>query len=108
MESLRLGDPLKADTQMGPQADRKQADAVASYLEVGGRDGTALVGGKRATDNGENFIHPTIYTGISDKSRLNVEEIFGPVMVLHEFETEEEAIRRANDTECKYRFQSAV
>ncbi|KAJ3528856.1 hypothetical protein NM208_g10015 [Fusarium decemcellulare] len=89
----------QSETQMGPQADRKQADAVASFLEVGGQDGTALVGGKRATDQGENYIQPTIFTNLSDQSKLNVEEIFGPVQVLHEFETEEEAVRRANDTE---------
>ncbi|KAL7756835.1 hypothetical protein ACKLNR_013828 [Fusarium oxysporum f. sp. zingiberi] len=99
MESLRLGDPLHSETQMGPQADDKQANVVASFLEVGAQHGTALVGGKRATDKGENFIQPTIYTDLSDDSKLNVEEIFGPVQVLHEFYTEEEAVRRANDTE---------
>jgi aldehyde dehydrogenase (NAD+) len=101
METLQLGDPLKPNTQMGPQADKKQADAVASYLNLGSKEGTAVVGGKRADGVGENFIQPTVFTRLSDQSKLNVEEIFGPVMVMHEFDTEEEAVRRANDTECE-------
>lgn len=59
-----------------------------------------LVGGTTATEHGENFIAPTILTNLPDQSRANVEEIFGPVLVVHEFETEEDAVRRANETEC--------
>ena len=102
METLKLGNPLETGTQMGPQADGKQAEAIAKYLDIGLREGVALTGGKKATDKGENFITPTVFTGLSDTSKLNVEEIFGPVLVLHEFDTEEEAVRRANDTECKF------
>lgn len=101
MQSLRLGDPREPNTDMGPQADSKQAATVASYLQAGAQDGHALVGGKRALDAGDNFIHPTVFSNIPDKSKLDMEEIFGPVMVLHEFETEDEAVRRANDTECR-------
>lgn len=102
MEALRLGNPLIGGIEMGPQADEKQADAVASFVEIGSREGTVLTGGKRAVDKGANFIQPTIFTGLPDDHKLNVEEIFGPVQVMHEFETEEEALRRANDTECTY------
>lgn len=101
MQNLRLGDPRESNTDMGPQADSKQAAAVARYLEAGAQDGQALVGGKRALERGENFIYPTVFSNIPHKSKLDVEEIFGPVMVLHEFETEEEAVQRANDTECE-------
>ncbi|KAL2835660.1 aldehyde dehydrogenase domain-containing protein [Aspergillus pseudoustus] len=99
MLNLRLGDPTDAKTNMGPQADSKQAAAIARFLEAGAKDGQALVGGKPALEAGENFIHPTVFANIPDKSKLDLEEIFGPVMVLHEFDTEEEAVRRANDTE---------
>jgi aldehyde dehydrogenase (NAD+) len=101
MNALKLGNPLEPGTQMGPQADRKQAEAITKYLEIGSTEGVALTGGKPATDKGDNFIQPTIFTGLADTSMLSVEEIFGPVLVLHEFETEDEAVRRANDTECK-------
>lgn len=107
MERLKLGDPLDSETQMGPQADRKQAENIVKYLELGNKEGTALTGGRPATDAGENYIQPTIFTGLADSSRLNIEEIFGPVLVLHEFETEEEAVRRANDTECQPNIHSA-
>lgn len=101
IQNLRLGDPRESNTDMGPQADSKQAATVASYLQAGAQDGQALVGGKRALEAGDNFIHPTVFSNIPHKSKLDAEEIFGPVMVLHEFETEEEAVQRANDTECE-------
>lgn len=90
---------------MGPQADDTQASNVAQYLKIGARDGETLVGGDTSIEIGHNFIQPTIFTGIPDTSAINTEEIFGPVLVLHEFETEAEAIKRANDTECKYSTQ---
>lgn len=108
MSSLRLGDPLQDGTQMGPQADEKQAAAVGKYLDIGTEYGRAIVGGKRATEAGVNFIQPTVFTGLSDQSRLNTEEIFGPVMVMHEFDTEEEAVHRANDTECELQMSYQV
>lgn len=88
-------------TDLGPQADEVQTTRVAQYLEIGSQEGEVLVGGSRAPNVGVNYIQPTIFTKVPDKARLNVEEIFGPVMVLHEFETEEEAIKRANDSECE-------
>jgi aldehyde dehydrogenase (NAD+) len=100
MQSLKLGNPVDDGTQMGPQADKAQTSNILSYLEIGSKDGKAIVGGAGAKDKGDNFIQPTIFTNLQDDSRLNVEEIFGPVQVLHEFKTEEEAVRRANDTEC--------
>ncbi|KAF9892998.1 hypothetical protein FE257_012409 [Aspergillus nanangensis] len=99
MQNLRLGDPAQPNTNMGPQADSRQAAVVASYLQAGAKDGTALVGGERALEAGDNYIHPTIFADIPHGSKLDAEEIFGPVMVLHEFETEDEAVQRANDTE---------
>jgi aldehyde dehydrogenase (NAD+) len=96
-----MGSPSREATDLGPQADSTQTAAVAKYLDIGNSEGRALIGGKKATEFGENFIQPTVFTDIPDTSKLNVEEVFGPVLVLHEFETEEEVIRRANDTECK-------
>ncbi len=95
------GNPTDPATGMGPQADTFQANHVARYLEIGAKDGQVLVGGNKATKLGENFIQPTIFTNVPDTSPINTEEVFGPVLVLHEFETEAEVIERANDTECK-------
>lgn len=100
-EALKLGSPTASDTDLGPQADAIQAKAVARYLKIGNQDGKALTGGK-ASSVGDNYVQPTIFSNIRDDSRINVEEVFGPVLVLHEFETEREVIARANGTECKY------
>ncbi|KEF58269.1 uncharacterized protein A1O9_06195 [Exophiala aquamarina CBS 119918] len=97
-KSLRLGSPNSKGTDLGPQADVSQAKAVASYLDIGKRDGTVLTGGEKS-QTGSNYIEPTIFAGVPDDSRINVEEVFGPVLVLHEFDTEEEVVARANDTE---------
>lgn len=98
-EALKLGSPTSQETDLGPQADATQAKHVASYLEIGKQDGTVLTGGEKS-QAGSNYIEPTIFAGVADDSRINVEEVFGPVLVLHEFDTEEEVVARANDTEC--------
>ena len=101
-KALVQGDPSQPETSLGPQADSRQAQNILRYLELAKKDGHVLIGGEGAIEFGENFIRPTILTKIPDTSRANVEEIFGPVLVVHEFETEEEAVRRANDTDCQF------
>jgi aldehyde dehydrogenase (NAD+) len=101
MAKIKLGPPANTSTEMGPQADKTQADAVSRYLEIGNKDGHAIVGGKKATEIGPNYIQPTIFADIPDNSQINTEEVFGPVLILHEFESEAEVVRRANATECK-------
>ncbi|KAK6371468.1 hypothetical protein LTS17_008718 [Exophiala oligosperma] len=98
-KTLNQGDPSKPDTSLGPQADSKQAQNILRYFDIAKKDGEVLLGGKPAREFGKNFILPTILTKIPDTSRANMEEIFGPVLVLHEFESEEEVVHRANDTE---------
>lgn len=97
-EALKLGSPTSTDTDLGPQADATQARKIARYLEIGKQDGNVLTGGEKS-HIGANYIEPTVFAGIPDDSRINVEEVFGPVLVLHEFDTEEEAVARANDTD---------
>lgn len=102
-EALKLGSPTSTDTDLGPQADATQARKIARYLEIGKQDGNVLTGGEKS-HIGANYIEPTVFAGIPDDSRINVEEVFGPVLVLHEFDTEEEAVARANDTDCTSRW----
>lgn len=101
MGKIRLGLPADAATDMGPQADKAQVDAVSRYLKIGNKEGRAIIGGQKATDVGPNFIQPTIFADVPDTSRINTEEVFGPVLIYHEFDNEKEVIRRANDTECE-------
>ena len=102
MSEIKLGSPADASTDMGPLADGAQAAAVSRYLEIGNKDGRALVGGSKVEDIGPNFVLPTVFADVPDTSQLNIEEAFGPILIFHEFDGEPEVIARANDTECKY------
>ncbi|KIW51484.1 hypothetical protein, variant [Exophiala xenobiotica] len=99
VKRLAQGPPAQKTTDLGPQADSTQASSISRFLETAKSEGQVLVGGERATDVGDNFIQPTIFTGLKDSSNINQLEVFGPVLVLHEFSDEEEVIQRANDTE---------
>lgn len=94
------------DTNIGAMADAIQGKAVTDYIEVGKSEATLLLGGGRISSAEGWAIEPTVFTNVPDDSRINREEVFGPVLVLHTFETEEEVLRRANDSE--YGLFSAV
>ena len=88
---------------LGPIANQMQFDKVLSYFESAQQEGAkAITGGKRATGDGLEdglYIEPTIYTNVKSNMKIVREEIFGPVGVLIPFDTEEEAVSIANDTE---------
>ncbi len=101
--TIKLGDPLDEETQMGPLISRSQFDGVMKYIEKGKSEGaTLLCGGTAPTLQGFEvgpFVEPTIFSDVTDTMAIAREEIFGPVMCLFSFEEEAEAIARANDTE---------
>lgn len=95
----RLGDPMDESVNFGPMVNEKQMNIVLGYIEKGVAEGARLVcGGKRAAMDGY-FIEPTVFADVTDDMTIAREEIFGPVMSVLTFDSEEEAIRRANDTE---------
>lgn len=100
-KAIKLGHPMDPDTMMGAQASEEQMQKIASYLEIGKKEGAeVLCGGKVNKINGlENgyYIEPTIFKG-NNKMRVFQEEIFGPVASVTTFKTAEEAIEIANDT----------
>ncbi|OCF40040.1 hypothetical protein I317_06178 [Kwoniella heveanensis CBS 569] len=96
MGQFQHGNPLEAGTTMGPQADQAQAAIVSKYIGIGKKDGVVAYGGQ---DTKNNFFQPTIFTDVPHGSRLNREEVFGPVVVIHRFNDEDEAIRLCNDSE---------
>jgi acyl-CoA reductase-like NAD-dependent aldehyde dehydrogenase len=100
--SIRLGDPLDPETEMGPVAFRAHLDNVLRRCEAGRAEGaTLLTGGKRATGSGLEdgfFVEPTIFTGVGAQMSLATEEIFGPVLSVLTFRDEAEAITLANDS----------
>jgi acyl-CoA reductase-like NAD-dependent aldehyde dehydrogenase len=95
-----LGDPFAADTQIGPIATRAEYDKVLRYIEDGKQSGAKLVsgGGARKIGGAGFFIEGTIFADATNDMRIAREEIFGPVLPVIPFSTEEEAIRIANDT----------
>jgi len=99
--SLVIGDPLDMDTSYGPQIDAAARDNCKKYVDLAVADGARLLmGGKAMTVNGKGFyFEPTILADVDNSSRTAQEEIFGPVLVVTPFDTEEEAIALANDSE---------
>ncbi|MCT7373483.1 betaine-aldehyde dehydrogenase [Chelativorans salis] len=101
--AIRLGDPLDPDTHLGPLVSAEQRERVLSYITLGQEEGAHLhLGGGAPSLQGFEkgfFVEPTIFTEVRDDMRIAREEIFGPVMCVLSFDTEEEAIARANDTE---------
>jgi len=97
--SWRLGDPLAADTRIGPLVSEERLQAVMGYLKDGGGGGRFLCGGTRAEELGEGyFIRPTVVSEVDPNLRLARDEIFGPVAVLLPASSYEDAIALANDT----------
>lgn len=88
---------------LGPIANEMQFDKVLDYFKVAEKDGAKLVtGGKRAEGKGLDkgfYVEPTVYVDVTNDMRIAREEIFGPVGVIIPFDTEEEAIEIANDTD---------
>jgi acyl-CoA reductase-like NAD-dependent aldehyde dehydrogenase len=98
-KSIKLGSGFKRDTQMGPLISQEQLDRVSRYVDIGRAEGANVVlGGARHGASGY-FHQPTIFTGVDNRMTIAREEIFGPVMSVIPFDTEEEAVAIANDTE---------
>ena len=99
-ETMQPGDPLDPATLMGSMVDVNQMERVKSYIEIGEKEGAALVqGGKQVRQNtGGAYVEPTIFDKVDNSMRIAQEEIFGPVLSTITFKDEEEAVRIANDT----------
>ncbi|OOY18801.1 betaine-aldehyde dehydrogenase [Thioclava sp. DLFJ5-1] len=98
-ETIVAGDPLDEETQFGPLISKAQFDKVMSYVESAKSEGARLVCGGSAGNEGPLFVQPTVFADVTDDMTIAREEIFGPVMSVLDFDTEEEAIARANDTQ---------
>lgn len=102
-QTIKQGNPLDTDCQVGAQASQEQFDKILSYLEIGKQEGAeVLIGGEIAQqEEGLNkgyYIQPTMLAG-HNKMRVFQEEIFGPVIAITTFKDEAEALEIANDTE---------
>jgi betaine-aldehyde dehydrogenase len=93
-----IGDPLDPATSFGPLVSQAQRDIVLGFVEKGREEGARLVCGGAALDRPGYYMEPTVFADVTDDMTIAREEIFGPVLSVLDFETEEEAITRANDT----------
>lgn len=99
VNAIKVGHPLDPVTEIGPLVSQEHFDKVTSYFDIASEDGaTIAAGGERVGDTGF-FIRPTVFTDATNDMRIAREEIFGPVLTSIGFETEEEALKIANDTD---------
>jgi acyl-CoA reductase-like NAD-dependent aldehyde dehydrogenase len=99
--SIIIGDPMLDSTEMGPLAFGDQQEKVNSYVELGVSEGATVLtgGGRPAVDLPGYFYAPTVLTDVNNSMRVTREEIFGPVAAVMPFDTEDEVLALANDTE---------
>lgn len=100
-ESFKPGNPFDAGTRLGPLVSKTQQERVRSYIKKGLEEGATLVtGGPEQPDNLPKgfFVKPTVFANVSNSMTIAREEIFGPVLCIIPYETEEDAVRIANDT----------
>jgi succinate-semialdehyde dehydrogenase/glutarate-semialdehyde dehydrogenase len=97
---LRVGNGLDAEVEVGPMIHERQLQIVESQVDEAQAHGACvLTGGKRLPQLGPNFYAPTVMAGITHEMRLMREETFGPVLPVMPFDSDEEAVRLANDSE---------
>ncbi len=102
VHAIIQGNPLDAANMLGAQASNEQLEKILSYIDIGKKEGAELLtGGKRAILSGDLeggfYVQPTVFKG-HNKMRIFQEEIFGPVVSVTTFKTDEEALSIANDT----------
>ena len=99
LADVKMGDPQNPEVNFGPMVSESQRDIVEGFIAKGIEEGATLVtGGQRAEQEGF-FLEPTVFADVTDDMTIARDEIFGPVMSVLDFETEEEVLARANATE---------
>jgi acyl-CoA reductase-like NAD-dependent aldehyde dehydrogenase len=96
--SLKVGDPLEAETQVGSLISQEHRDRVHGYVETGREEGAEVVTGGEPGDGKGAFYAPTVLAQVDNSMRVAQEEIFGPVVTVIPFEDEKDAIRIANES----------
>lgn len=98
-KELKVGDPFAEDTKVGALVSEEHYNKVLKYLDIAKEEGgNFLIGGKKSDMEKGFYVDPTIITGLGKDSRCVREEIFGPVVTVTPFDTEEEVLEQVNDT----------
>ncbi len=101
--SARMGDPMDTNTQVGPVTTPPQYEKILSYIDIAKAEGAEVLlgggpaGGRPECGDSKYFIEPTIFGGVTNQMRIAQEEVFGPVLSIIRFSTDEQAIEIAND-----------
>lgn len=99
MKAITVGDNFDSKNSQGPQNSQMQFEKISSYLQAGKDEGaTVHLGGNAKSSPEGYYIEPTIFTDVTPNMKIVKEEIFGPVVVVSKFKSEEEVIELANDT----------
>ncbi|MDQ2094060.1 betaine-aldehyde dehydrogenase [Rhodalgimonas zhirmunskyi] len=98
MDGAVIGDPMDETTTIGPMVSGRQRDIVAGYIAKGAEEGARLVKGGKVIEGAGFYIEPTLFADVTDEMAIAREEIFGPVMSVLKFASEDEGIARANAT----------
>ena len=97
--ALVIGDPLRPETEIGPLISERQRERVQSYIERGITEGATLAcGGRVPSDRPGYFIEPAVFVDVEDSMTIAREEVFGPLMSVPDFDSEDEVLGRANAT----------
>jgi phenylacetaldehyde dehydrogenase len=97
--NLRLGSGFEPTTDLGPMVSKEQFERVTGYVDIGRKEGASVVHGGEPVESDGYFVEPTIFTGVDNSMTIAREEIFGPVLAVIPFDTEEESLAITNDTE---------
>lgn len=100
-EAIRIGDPNDTETQIGPVVSQRQFEKIQALIALGISEGAELVTGGSARLTGHNsgfFVRPTVFGNVTPDMTIAREEIFGPVICIMPYETEDDAVHIANDT----------
>jgi aldehyde dehydrogenase (NAD+) len=102
VESMVVGDPHQAEVSVGPLVNQKQFERVQKYIQIGIDEGAELLAGGVGKPEGLEagyFVKPTAFINVTNNMTIARDEIFGPVLSILTYKTEEEAIHIANDTQ---------
>jgi len=99
VEKMRVGDGLKGETEQGPMIDMAAVEKVEEHIQDAVAKGAKVISGGSRHDLGGTFFQPTVLAEVNTDMKVTKEETFGPVAPLYRFETEEQALAMANDTE---------
>jgi betaine-aldehyde dehydrogenase len=100
MAKVRVGDPLDPATQVGPIVNERQMERILGLISSGVEGGAELMlGGQRMEPSSGFFVSPTLFGGVNSQMKIAKEEVFGPVLTVLPFDTADEAVAIANDTE---------